>query len=105
MTDGLRIRCAKLIGWKHHLDEFWSTPDKTVTHIRNIPNYPNDPAAAYELEEAIPEGKRADYVDYLRKILLQWDKNERSGIGVTEFDFAHATPEQRCQAFVKVMEG
>jgi hypothetical protein len=82
--DELRMKIAETRGinpatW----DWRFATPDWT----RNI-------AAAYALEESIPEDQRTAYVTRLIEVI----RGNRPA--VCTWDVAHATPEQRCRAYL-----
>ena len=71
-----------------------------------LPDYPNDISAAYELEDSIPEDQRIGYLDKLFEILDTDLKELVLYDGVywasykTIWAIAHATPEQRCRAYI-----
>lgn len=68
----------------------------------DMPDFAGDIAAAYAMEEAIPEGKRHAYVEALTVIV---EGAQRLNAWQTGWALLHATPEQRCRAAVRVMEG
>ena len=57
MTDeGLRIRAAELMGWKRRYhDSMWFDRGVDSCLPGELPDYPNDIVAAWELLRALPE--------------------------------------------------
>jgi len=108
MTDELRIEIAKLKGWEvkdvlgklYRIERVKNHPCGNVQHGYHLhpsllPDWPHSIADAYALEDEIPdEESRSDYTIILRKVILK-EKGWR-----TDFDYIHATPEQRCRAWV-----
>lgn len=64
--------------------------------LRTVPNWPDDIAAVYCLESEIPENERARYVDCLHTVISEF----RTTWGASGWELAHATPPQRCLAWL-----
>ena len=77
----------------------WMRPNGTRCPGFCLPDYPNSIEAAMGLEDMIPEEKRDDYYGYLYGFVKK-DCDVRFPL----FEMIHATAEQRCKAWVEVME-
>lgn len=107
--NSLRVKVAKLCGWKFsHISKWSDRPVYWVPHdlarTTELPNYPSDLNACAEFEKECPDRRRT-YMDALCAEV------KASNLGSGHFDYADleavacATAEQRCRAFVAVMEG
>ncbi len=73
-------------------------------YLRSIcPQYTTDIRAAYELEESVSENKKRDYVIAIMQ--LSSDDILKTANSSWVFSLIHATPRQRCIAFILAMEG
>ena len=61
-----------------------------------LPNWTEDIAAVYRLESEIPENERICYIDCLHTVISA----PRTTWGASGWELAHATPQQRCLAFL-----
>lgn len=98
-VEQLRIEIAKRNGW---IDIFVENGRHIGSHsvfgrLKPIPNYPNDIAAAYELEESVPILERDEYVSILWHVIFFRTDNDLSKPG---FYVIHATAEQRSRAWL-----
>jgi hypothetical protein len=120
--DELRIAIAKAKGWKIYdmvEDKYLSrylyplppgaeidksifeevgVIDKPLHWRRDAPDWPRDIAAAYELEAEIPEDQRKAYTGELIAVIAHDCKE--AGINSNYWMYFHATPEQRCRAYL-----
>jgi hypothetical protein len=62
-------------------------------------NWTTDITAAWELESEIPEDQRREYVTCLGEIIMH-DNPIGARADSIYWSFAHATPEQRCRAYL-----
>lgn len=103
--DELRLEVARRCGYelRHGFmddacinpKDYWITPRGWLTSI--LPDYPRDIAAAYALEDALPEEKHAQYAIYLYDIIL------RKGVW-WDWSMIHASAADRCRAWLMTME-
>jgi hypothetical protein len=110
----LRLRIAKIILFK----DGWYLINSSLgwferkrpgcliesTCLEKLPDWPCDIAAAWELEDEIPEDQRNDYARRLAKIILDDWPMFKTGANVMWWSLAHATPEQRCRAYLAWQE-
>lgn len=68
-----------------------------------IPDWPNDIAAAFELENGIPEDQRHEYAEILGGIVgrIATERVDTVLVMVSPWNLAHATAEQRCYAWLR----
>lgn len=96
--DELRLRIAKAEGWilnpLYDPLHKWIEPAPLYRRI-DPPNWPRDVAAAFELEDEIPESERLRYTDCLIRVIYG-----EAPLKGRIWDIAHATPEQRCRAYL-----
>lgn len=85
-------------GWNWHLIEKPEFCDDILWESGHIPDYPNSIEAAMQLEEVLPVEKRVFYYFELIRCCEHDDKSP------TNYELVHATAEQRCKAWVEVME-
>ena len=98
--DELRIEVAKLCGWRYPKWNgswmvAWREEHPHVT--KEIPDYPNDLNAMYEVEKILVEVQKRKYANVLLNIIKP---DEYYG----EYDIIHATARQRAEAFIKTMK-
>lgn len=111
----LNEQCARAMGWKKHQEQGFSTygthdvwRDSTGHKAGSI-EFSSDPAVAQRLEDEIERrGLWQEYAGALEhSVILECenldllDTQDRSGIA---WLLIRATPEQRCRAFLAVME-
>lgn len=133
LTDAeVRARIAELMGWKllgqkppflavppdlKLPDDVILVPDgwrDEVIFFRDTSNWLGNIADAWAMEESIPEDRRERYAEILAGIVddtvffydaeVEFDPGE--GMTPREFAFAlsHATPRQKCEAWLMMME-
>jgi hypothetical protein len=116
--DELRLKIALARGWKFVQDEYgWDavrpdgSEDLGASMMRteelailyaDIPNWPRDMTAAYELEAEIPEDQRKAYTSELIAVIARDCK--KAGVNSDYWMYFHATPEQRCRAYIQWIE-
>lgn len=100
----------------------WTSTTQMTNGIKyqihqNIPDWPNDIAAAYALEAELTPDQRTRYIERLTALLTEDDVQIFiSSIKINPFTdwdgwryafvLAHATPEQRCRAYLlALMDG
>jgi hypothetical protein len=102
--DELRLKIAKIKGWAFPGETTQGDIDYLNNHYgrsyQGIPDWPRDIAAAYELEGALSEDQRIMYYAFLWRA-IQFDGAAHNK-AVGGFDIAHATPEQRCRAYLEL---
>lgn len=110
----LRVKVAELRGWEEvvwaSLDSLEGLPPLGHEYGRDsghcqIPDYPNDLNACAEFEKGLKPIQRFEYANALEEALDLIP--EGHGLGLREhrnFAYATATAEDRCRAFVAVME-
>lgn len=100
----LQRRCAELAGWTkvHWLnDVLVGWPPVGVDHMP-VPDYPRDLNAVRELEALLSGLPKWRYIEKLRKLGTMSISDE--GIYGPLWAAITATAEQRCRAFVEVMQ-
>lgn len=82
--------------WPCRFVSYLTEEDVVYEHWDPVPDWPNDIAAAWDLEEELPDDARQDYADRLAEII------ECEGLLDFEYWFkmAHATAKQRCEAWL-----
>jgi len=113
-NQDLRAKIARALGWKavsyndySEVNVFapWETlpgwarvgvEHDIADYLEEVPDWPNDIAAAYALEGEIPEDERIEYANRLYAII---DNDEHYTYGL-RWGLAHATAEQRCLAWI-----
>lgn len=108
--DALNVAVMTALGYvqveTHEDDTIWAldvTPAGTVyvvKHYMQVPgkDYPHAIAAAYELEDALPEEKREQYWRHLRWVLQNKDVTDFGG-----WSLLHASAADRCRAWLMTM--
>jgi len=105
----LRVRVAELCGWRYPLDRSESKPPYEMNEpsalrykrlARTIPDYCNDLNACAAFEKTMTEDQGVQF----RLCLMFNSDGPRSTFRSVEAALCHATAEQRCRAFVAVME-
>lgn len=101
--DELRVVIAERLGW--HQIEIRQTgtiiglpPHDEYGCYDRVPNWPTDIAAVWELEGAIPEDRRRDYLKALSDIAV--DRRRLPDWHIWAWEMSRATPRQRCEAYV-----
>jgi hypothetical protein len=101
--EALSLEIAKREGWvvkdcpswinpgSHRL--MWYLPEHGFEGEH--PSYATDVSVIWELEDKIPEDNRGDYTVLLRALI-----SSTTDHAVTAWEFAHATPRQRCIAWL-----
>ena len=107
----LRIKIAELLGWTDIRDDpfgeglYGFLQDRQTSYLSDWTNKIED---AYQLEDEIPEDQRPIYVkalyDLVKPDLTGIDFNNRDELDRANNNYTwsliHATPEQRCRAWV-----
>jgi hypothetical protein len=94
-NDEIRLKIAKLKGWT--ADEYNNALefDAPEGHNKYLPNWPESIKDCYALEDEIPEDQQDDYISKLEDVILR-----DGAFVVSGFDMVHATPTQRCKAWI-----
>jgi hypothetical protein len=108
MTDNeLRLQVALALGFdkiRRYNNGRWTGQHDTIewgVTRDNIPDYPGDIAAAYALEESITTfDDRVMYTKCLIDVLKDAADEKSEAEAPYAFRIAHATPAQRCRAFL-----
>jgi hypothetical protein len=114
--EELRLRIAIKLGYRvATFGEGYATlfpPDETlpdgaeildlVDYLDSVPDWPNDIAAACELEDEIPNDQRYPYIREL--VLIVAPSGNFYKLTEIYWRLTHATPEQRCHAWLAWME-
>jgi len=97
-NDELRMKIAKLKGWKNFYikDGYLAGEHELSPKMFVVPNYPESIADCYDLEDEIPEDQRMEYIRQLTLII----KTEYGDKPFNLWTLAHATPAQRCNAYI-----
>lgn len=101
--DALRLVVAAALGKRAERHHFFG--NHLVEYLPNgemrpIPDYPRDIAAAYELEDALPEEKRHAYTWELLQVV---STAERDTFEVSRWQLVHASAADRCRAWLMTM--
>jgi len=100
MAGSKREAEAWLAGTLERNPESW-LKDHYVKSYEVYRPYSRDIAAAYEAEEALPEDKRRLYADALKQMTVP----DRAFGPDYYWDFAHASPLDRCKALLMTLNG
>lgn len=104
--NALRVKVGELLGWTPakstgFVVHGWKSPDgKQFCTLGQLPNWPKDLNACAEFEKGLTENQRYDYIALV--LGKSWGDVWTSA---DAFNLCHATAEQRCRAFIAVMEG
>lgn len=102
--EELRVRVAELLGWSEIYDYSGELVGIGPRGFGMLPDGPNDLNAMAEVERELAKDRTEEGCN--RRIrYAQAIQDQFGGTLATRFDVATATAEQRCRAFVKVMEG
>lgn len=105
--EGLRLAVAKALGYEiveKRKDGVWlafhDIAGYNIRGIVGVPDYPRDIAAAYELEDALPEKLRPLYSANLKEVAA----TASGEIYVNNWLCIHASAADRCRAWLLTMD-